>query len=106
MPARGSSPPTLTAVSRAPQSLPLAYMTCSMRESLELSWPLGGPKVALLCDAMPATVVLQVGKMTVSAMHWLSGRLPAGWCARGGIAYSSTAIVDRSRLAEGVELLS
>src|SRR5690349_16947402 len=105
MPAR-DCPPTLTAVSSAPQSLPLAYMTCCMRESLELSWPLGGPKVALLWVPMPATVVLQVGKMTVSAMHWPSGRLPAGWFARGGTAYWSTAIVDTETPTDGDELLS
>src|SRR5262245_26781764 len=83
-------------------------MTCCMRESLELSWPLGGPNVALLwlVTARPATALLQVGKITVSAMHWLSGRLPAGWFARGGTAYSLTAIVDSARFTDGDEPFS
>src|SRR6185369_1349461 len=55
---------------------------------------------------MPAIAVLQFGMMTVSAMHWLSGRLPAGWFARGGTAYSSTAICASETPTAGDELLS
>ncbi len=59
---------------------------------MEFSWPFGGPKVALLWLAIPATAVLQFGMMTVSAMQSESGRLPAGCVARGGTAYVSTDI--------------
>src|SRR5262245_37552654 len=55
---------------------------------------------------MPATVVLQVGKMTVSAMHWLSGRSPAFCVARGGTAYSVTGIPVAERLGDGVAVFS
>src|SRR5260370_40912210 len=96
MPAR-SWPPTFTAVSRAPHSSPLAYATCCMRESLALSLPFGGPKVALLWLATPATSTLQLGKITVSAMQSGSGRLPAGCVANGGAAEGARAIVRRGR---------
>src|SRR6476661_3573281 len=105
MPAR-SWPPTFTAVSRAPHNLPLANATCCMRESLAFRLPLGGPKVALLWLLMPATVVLQLGRITVSAMHCESGRLPAGCVARGGTAYVSTATVDTFSVGAGEVVLS
>src|SRR5215831_11428791 len=113
------------AVSREPHRLPLAHMTCCMRESLVFSAPFGGPKVVLLCrvglvGAMPARVVAQVrparlpgGNSVVSAIHWLSGRLPAGCEARGGLArklggtaYVSTVMGETSSVTEGVALFS
>ena len=80
----------MTAVPRAPQSLPFAYTTCRIASRWQLSLPVvdGAKKVVLLWLAMPATVVLQFGWMTVSAMHSPSGRLPAGCVAGGGTAYS------------------
>src|SRR6266481_5078262 len=85
MPAR-FWPPMFTAVSRAPHTCPLAYATCCMRESLAFRLPFGWPKVALSWLPTPATVVLQLGRITVSAMHCDSGRFPAGCFARGGTA--------------------
>src|ERR1700746_3378275 len=91
--------PTFTAVSRAPHSLPLAYRTCCMRESLAFSLPFGGPKVVLLGLLAPAIVSQQL--VTVSARHCDSGRLPAGCVARGGTAYVSTATVDMPNVGAG-----
>src|SRR6266403_2419394 len=105
MPAR-FWPPTFTAVSRAPHTEPLAYVTCCMRESLAFKPPFAGPKVALLWLPTPATVVLQLGRIIVSAMHCESGRLPAGCFARGGTAYVSTASVDRPSVGAGEAELS
>src|SRR5580700_1960895 len=100
MPAR-SWPPTFTAVSRAPHTLPLAYATCCMRESLAFRLPFGGPKVVLSWLPTPATVVLQLVRITVSAMHSDSGRSPAGCFASGGTAYVSTASPDMPSAGAG-----
>src|SRR5437016_14176492 len=105
MPAR-FWPPTFTAVSSAPHTVPLAYATCCMRESLAFRLPFGGPKVVLSWLPTPATVVLQLGRITVSAMHCDSGRLSAGCFARGGTAYVSTASVDRPSVGAGEGELS
>src|SRR5215469_5297173 len=107
MPAR-FWPPTLTAVSNAPQSSPLAYITSCMRESLEFSEPLGGPKVALLwlLGARPATAELHVGRMTVSAMQVPSGRSPAGCVALGGSAYCKTTMEATSIWGLGLAVFS
>jgi len=77
-----------------------------MRESLAFKPPFAGPKVALLWLATPATVVLQLERITVSAMHCDSGRLPAGCFARGGAAYVSTERVDRPSVGAGEAELS
>ncbi len=44
--------------------------------------------------------------MTVSAMHWLSGRSPAFCVARGGTAYWVTGITDTERPGDGVAVFS
>src|SRR3954463_3358136 len=100
MPAR-LAPPTCTAVSSAPQTLPFAYITCCIRESFAFRLAVGPPKLALLWVAMPAIAVLQLGIMTVSPTQSDSGRLPAGCVARGGTAYVSTGTSERNMLADG-----
>src|SRR5437660_4553724 len=105
MPAR-FWPPMFTAVSRAPHTMPLAYATCCIRESLAFRPPFGGPNVALSWLPTPATVVLQLGRITVSAMHCDSGRSPAACFARGGTAYVSTASVDKPSVGAGEAELS
>src|SRR3954468_12945463 len=105
MPAR-LAPPTCTAVSSAPQTLPFAYITCCIRESFEFRLAVGPPKLALLWVAMPAIAVLQFGMTTVSPTQSNNGRFPAGCVARGGTAYVSTATVEIDRLGAGDAVLS
>src|ERR1700750_887692 len=95
------APPTVTAVSNAPQTLPFAYITCCIRESLEFRLAVGPPKLVLTWVPMPAMAVLQLGITTVSPTQSNSGRLPAGCVARGGTAYVSTGTTERNILGEG-----
>src|SRR5258708_4410039 len=91
-PARCPPPPGFSAVSSAPQSLPLAYMTCCMRLSLEsgreiTSLP-GAPTSSLQQPTAPlnrSVVVLLIQKPCGTSVV---GAVPdPGCCCFGGTPY-------------------
>src|SRR5205085_5113539 len=97
-----TTPPTDAAVSSAPQSLPLAKVTCCMRVSFV------SRRAALKLRTAPEPMMrpqrVRVG-VPVSAMQSRSGRLPAFWSAFGtGPPYCSTATVLVLRTRSGLAL--
>src|SRR5438132_968971 len=92
------TPPTLTAVSRAPQSLPLANATCCMRESLLSSLNSGLSRRAVAPTSR---------RQAASAMQSRRGRLVLGfWSDLGGTPYCWTSIAFAFRTTAGLALLS
>jgi len=73
-----------------------------MRESFEFR----RPKLVLLWFPIPATKMLQFGKITVSAMHSDKGSSPVFCFDRGGTAYCNTATDCKLRLGEGDSVFS
>src|SRR5438067_3496268 len=107
------TPSRVTAVSRAPQTLPFAYMTCCMRVSFESRremtslWAGSAPKRSLQQPVWP----LNRG-VVVSLMQWpcgvsVPGGVPEPGCfAFGAIPYPVTARTLFARTAAGVVVLS
>src|SRR2546427_4832400 len=106
------SPPTVTAVSRAPQILPFAYMTCCMRVSFESGLEIfsscaGREAKKSLQQPLPAMVLVFVSLMQKPCGVCVSGRVPEPGCLnRGGIAYWLTARTLFERVSVGVAALS
>src|SRR5471032_3241200 len=92
-----TTPPTVTAVSSAPQRRFLVKLTCCMRESLLSSFDSGS---FLLAVAPSCT------RHTASAMQSRSGRSPAFWSDLGGTPYWATAAAVALRTRAGVALFS
>src|SRR3954454_22348922 len=103
MPARCGPLSGLSAVSSAPQSLPLAYITCCMRVSFE-----SGRETTSLCAGSAANSSLQqptpaIVVVVVSLMQWPCGTVTPGavpdpgCCCFGGMAYvpTWTMLVDK-----------
>src|SRR5215475_7221367 len=114
MPARCGPPSGLSAVSSAPQSLPLAYITCCIRVSFEsgLATTSGLPAWAAaetrsFQQPVPAmvTVVSSFRQKPCGAV--VSGALPEpGCCCFGGTPYWPTVRILSLRLADGEAELS
>src|SRR5919108_4981174 len=84
-------PFTVTAVSSAPQSLPFAYTTCCMRESLLGSLDstfANGPVPPVSSRQQPFSVGVTCSK--ASARQSRRGTSPAFWSDEGGTAYVFT----------------
>src|SRR5438876_11239975 len=107
------TPSKVTAVSRAPQTLPFAYMTCCMRVSFASSfettslWAGSVPKTSLQQPVWPLN-----STCVVSLMQWpcgvsVPGGVPEPGCfALGGTPYSATDRTLLARRAAGVAVLS
>src|SRR5438128_3517442 len=97
MPARSGPPSGLSAVSSAPHTLPLAYITCCMRVSFE-----SGLEMTSLCAGSPPKSRRQQpvwplkSRVVVSLMQWpcgtsVVGAVPEpGCCCLGGTPYWPT----------------
>src|SRR5438067_9133646 len=104
--------PTVTAVSRAPQTLPFAYITCCMRVSLEsgretTSLGLGAPTSNAQQPMKPLNSVV-----VVSVRQWpcgtsTPGAVPEPGClCFGGMPYFPTSSTLLVRLSDGDALSS
>src|SRR3989442_15828052 len=106
------SPPTVTAVSRAPQILPFAYMTCCMRVSFAsgreiFSSCAGSAAKISLQQPVPAIVEVVVSLMQCPCGVLTPGKVPDPGCfALGGIAYWLAARTLFESVSDGVAVLS
>src|SRR4029453_18342941 len=105
----------LTAVSRDPQSLPLAYMTCCMRVSFESGRPISSVSGELTTSAQQPTkplnstvvVSLMQAPSGTSGVVVLSARVAEpGCCCFGGIPYCATVNTLFVRLRVGDAVFS
>src|SRR6516162_5566387 len=112
MPARRGPPSVLSAVSSAPHSLPLAYVTCCIRVSFE-----SGREITSLCGGGPTSRAQQPTNpvksiVVVSLMQFPCGvsvvaSAPEPGCVCfGGRAYGFTDTMRLLRLSAGEALLS
>src|SRR5438132_14184172 len=107
------SPPTVTAVSRAPHNWPFAYTTCCMRVSLLsrcdsttpfFGWSLGKKKARQQPAPFHKSAPPKLGLFAFRSLRQSpSGMLPGFWLDLGGIEYGVTLSPGFVRCRAGVE---
>src|SRR5215469_7900288 len=115
MPARCGPPSGFSAVSSAPHSLPLAYVTCCIRVSFESGLATTSARLAWAAAEtssfqQPAWPVKSTVVSSFRQKPWgavASGALPEpGWCCFGGTPYWPTVRIVLLRLTAGLAVLS
>src|SRR5690242_5022344 len=114
MPARWAPPSGLSAVSSAPHSLPLAYITCCIRVSLESG--LATTSAPAACAAEPTSSFQHPVPAIVTVVSLLRqypwgtsvvGGVPdPGCCCFGGTPYWPTVRILLLRLSAGLAVFS